>query len=90
MELILTAINHTITPMVLRLRSHSHLHQATVYDTARHARGSGALRVAVQTLVARSLRFVMANKAVVIVGGGKFSKRHVLEAALKLGVKVDN
>ena len=90
MEFVLTAINHSVTPVALRFRSHSHLHQATVHDTARLARGRGAQRVVVQTLVARSLRFVMANKTVVIVGGWKLNKRHILEAAVDLGVRVLN
>ena len=84
----LTTLKNTLTPVFLRFHSYDHLHQAAVYDTLRLARGLRAQRGLVQTLAARSLTFVMASKVVVIVGGWKMNKRHILETAVGLGVKV--
>ena len=88
MEFVLTTLKNTLTPVFLRFHSYDHLHQAAVCDTLRLARGLRAQRGLVQTLAARSLRFVMASKVVMIVGGWKLNKRHILETAVHLGVKV--
>ena len=88
MDLVLTRHKDAIVPVVIEVNAHDCLYHVTVLETMQARQRGVAVRTLVHTMLARSQRFLVAGRVVVVVGAGGFSKRHVWTAARQLGVKV--
>ena len=86
-DVILTKQKDAIVPVVIEVNAHDCLYHVTVLETMQPRLKGQAVRPLVHTMLARSQRFLMAGKTVVVVGAGGFSKRHIWTEARKLGVK---
>ena len=86
-DLILTKQKDAIVPVVIDVNAHDCLYHVTVLETMQPRLKGQAVRPLVHIMLARSQRFLMAGKTIVVVGAGGFSKRHIWTEARKLGVK---
>ena len=81
-DLILTTQNGTVVPVVIAVvNAHDCLHQVTVLESMQPRMRGPAVRTLVYTMLARSQGFVMAGKAVVVVGAGNFGKLYIYKVA---------
>ena len=88
MDLVLTRHKDAIVPVVIEVNAHDCLYHVTVLEMMQARQRGVAVRTLVHTMLARSQRFLVAGRVVVVVGAGGFSKRHIWTAARQLGVKV--
>ena len=87
-DLILTTQKGSVVPVVIAVNAHDCLHQVTVLESMQPRMSRPAVRTLVYTMLARSQGFVMAGKAVVVVGAGNFGKLYIYKVARQFGVKV--
>lgn len=88
MDFILTSMNGVITPLVIEVNAHDCLYASSLYESSdKEVRGQ-ATRTLVQTMIARSQRFLMKNKVVLVLGTGGFANRTLWKDAQDFGVKV--
>ena len=78
-----------VVPVVIAVNAHYCLHQVTVLESMQPRMSGPAVRTLVYTMLARSQGFVMAGKAIVVVGAGNFGKLYIYKVARQFGVKVD-
>ncbi|KAK7499709.1 hypothetical protein BaRGS_00009050 [Batillaria attramentaria] len=87
-DYVITKINDVITPVVTQVRGVGSLQNSAVYELINPVFRGQASRTWFQTMVARSQRFLMKGKTVLVVGAGSFSKRNLWKDARAYGVKI--
>lgn len=88
MDFILTKRNDAITPVLIEVNAHDCLYQCTCYEVMHPQEFGYSSSAYVQIMLARSQRYQLENKVVLVVGAGGYSKRNLWSDAKKYGVKI--
>nr|KAG5708550.1 hypothetical protein BaRGS_032971 [Batillaria attramentaria] len=87
-DYVITKIDDIITPVVTSVSGQACIRDSYVHELINPENRGQASRTWAQTMVARSQRFLMKDKTVLVVGAGGFSKRNLWKDACELGVKI--
>lgn len=87
-DYVFTRRNHVVTPVVIEVNAQDCLWVTSVYEWMNPEKRGTAARVWVQNAIARSQRFLMKNKKVLVIGAGGFSKRKLWKDAADYGARV--
>ncbi|KAK7499711.1 hypothetical protein BaRGS_00009052, partial [Batillaria attramentaria] len=87
-DYVFTKLKNVLTPVVIEVNAQDCLWSGSVFEYIHPKCRGQTARTWVQTMVARSQRFLMKDKTVLVVGAGGFSKRKLWKGAKELGVKI--
>nr|KAG5708551.1 hypothetical protein BaRGS_032972 [Batillaria attramentaria] len=87
-DYVFTKLKNVLTPVVIEVNAQDCLWSGSVFEYIHPKCRGQTARTWVQTMVARSQRFLMKDKTVLVVGAGGFSKRKLWKDAKELGVKI--
>jgi carnosine synthase len=90
MDFILTKHNDKITPVLIEVNAHDCLYQCTVLEVTNPQMLGFASSAWVRLMLARSQRYVLEGKVVLVVGAGGYSRRQLYADAKRLGVQVSS
>ena len=87
-DFILAEVDGKVTPVGIEVNSHDCTINCHVYEFMYPETIGDAFRPFIQNIIARSQRFVMRGKTILVIGAGGFSKKFVWQAAKDYGIEV--
>jgi len=87
-DYILTEVEGSIIPIGIEVNSHDCTINCHIYEFMYPNTKGEAFQAFVQTMIARSQRFIMRGKRVLVIGAGGFSKSFIWPAAKDYGIDV--
>jgi len=87
-DYVITEINGRVFPMGIEVNSHDCTINCQVYEFMYPETKGNAFRAFIQTVVARSQRFLMRGKKVLVIGAGGFSKMFIWPASKDYSIEV--
>ncbi|KAL3855356.1 hypothetical protein ACJMK2_014571 [Sinanodonta woodiana] len=87
-DFVITRRNGVLTPVGIEVNSHDCTINCQIYENLYHMEKGTSVGPWVQTMIARSQKYVLAGKKILVIGAGGYSKAFIWPAAQDMGVKV--
>ncbi|KAL3855360.1 hypothetical protein ACJMK2_014575 [Sinanodonta woodiana] len=87
-DFVITRKNGVLTPVAFKVKSHDCMTNCQIYENVYTAEEGISVGPWVQTMIARSQKYVLAGKKILVIGAGGYNKAFIWPAAQDMGVKV--